>query len=251
MHKIRFGIILLAISFLLTSCARVTDPEKIFAGQSAEKIYTGGEQALAKREYHEANQHFEGLEVLYPFSQYSEQAKLDSIYSYYKDGDLPSAVASADSFIRLYPASPHADYAYYMKGVAQMFQTRSFAQTYLPVDISTRDQTSAKLAYQTFTQLITLYPNSFYAPDARQRMVYLRNIFAEHDLRIAQFNYKHHAYVGAVNRANEILRHYQGSPAIEGALVVQIEAYRQLHMFDMAQKSLDLLKQYYPRNPLL
>lgn len=233
---------------LLSGCATSKDPEQVFKGQSAEQIFAGGEQAMAKHNYDTAVKHFEGLDVIYPFSDYSEQAKLDSMYAYYKTGDYPSTAAAAESYIRLYPASPHVDYAYYMKGVADMIQTRSWSQRYLPVDIATRDETTAKQAFQDFNQLVTLYPNSVYAPDARQRMVYLRNLFAEHSLSIAQFYYDHHSYVAAVNRANEVLQNYQNTPSVEPALVVLYKSYRQLKMDDLAENTLQLLQTNYPES---
>ena len=50
--------------------------------------------------------------------------KLDLIYAYYKKKDFPSAAATAERFIHLYPRAKYVDYAYYMKALANFQQTR-------------------------------------------------------------------------------------------------------------------------------
>ncbi len=203
---------------ILSACSTTKDPEILYKGQSPLQIYTGGEQNLVAGQYDKAVSHYEGLDALYPFSQYSEQAMLDSIYAYYKAGDYATAAATAERFTHVYPANPHVDYAYYMKGVAEMIQDRPFSQRYLPMDLSLRDLVSPKKAYADFALLIEKFPNSVYVPDARQRMVYLRNLFAQRQVEIAQFYFERHAYVASANRANIALKKYPGSPSEKQAL---------------------------------
>lgn len=213
---------------LLSACSSTKDPEILYKGQSALQIYTGAEQNLAAHKYDSAISHYEGLDALYPFSQYSEQAMLDSIYAYYQSGDYATAAATAERFTHVYPANPHVDYAYYMKGVAEMIQDRPFSQRYLPMDLSMRDLVSPKKAYNDFAVLIQKFPNSIYAPDARQRMVYLRNLFAQRQVEIAQFYFVRHAYVASANRANVVLTQYQGTPAEKQALEIVQQSYQAL-----------------------
>lgn len=202
----------------LSACSTTTDPEILYKDQSAQQIFMGAENNLASGNYDKAISRYEGLDALYPFSQYSEQAMLDSIYAYYKAGDYASATATAERFTHVYPANPHVDYAYYMKGVAEMIQDRPFSQRYLPMDLSMRDLVSPKKAYADFAVLIQKFPNSIYTPDAKQRMVYLRNLFAQREVEIAQFYFVRHAYVASANRANIVLSQYPGTPAEKQAL---------------------------------
>jgi len=213
---------------LLSACSSTKDPEILYKGQSALQIYTGAEHNLAANKYDSAISHYEGLDTLYPFSQYSEQAMLDSIYAYYKSGDYPTAAATAERFTHVYPANPHVDYAYYMKGVAEMIQDRPFSQRYLPMDLSMRDLVSPKKAYNDFAVLIQKFPNSMYVPDARQRMVYLRNLFAQRQVEIAQFYFIRHAYVASANRANVVLTQYKGTPSEKQALEIVQQSYQAL-----------------------
>lgn len=236
---IRAGII--TGCFLLSACSTTKDPAVLYKNLSAQQIYTHAEQNLAKGSSDKAISYYEGLDALYPFSSYSEQAMLDSIYAYYDSGDYPTAAATAERFTHVYPANPHVDYAYYMKGVAEMVQDRSFSQRYLPMDLSLRDMVSPKKAYLDFALLIQKFPNSIYAPDAKQRMLYIRNLMAQRQLEIAEFYYARHAYVASANRASQVVEHFSGSSSEKKALEVMVKSYDALGLKSEAQKAQDLL----------
>jgi len=248
-NKLIFLFLWIAMVLTVGGCSSaITDPAIIYKDQSAEEIYRGAEINLAKRRYSTAVQQFEALDALYPFSQYSEQAQLDSIYAYYKNDDMPSTAAAADRYIRLYPRSEHVDYAYYMKGIADFEQDRGWLQRFVSTDLSKRDPGTTLQAFDDFSQLVRLFPNSVYAPDARQRMVYLRNLFANHELHIAQYYFARGAYVAAANRANYIVQHFDGTPQVEGALVIMVKSYRELGLEESANKALRVLQLNYPKN---
>jgi outer membrane protein assembly factor BamD len=249
--KQRYGIAFIVGCLLLSGCASTKDPADEFANQSAQQIYQSGELALAKGKYATAVRHYEGLDALYPFSSYSEQAMLDSIYAYYQSGDPASAAATAARFIHTYPGNSHVDYAYYMKGVAEMIEDRTWPQRYFPIDLSTRDPGSARKAYNDLGQLIQLYPNSSYAPDAKQRMVYLRNMFANGELHVAQYYFIRHAYVASANRASYVLAHFNGTPATEEALGIMVLSYQHLGETAESNKAQAVLQLNYPNSTVL
>lgn len=213
-----------------------------FQNQSSQQIFRNGEVELAKKNYHEAIRHFEALEILYPYGPYSEQAQIDLIYAYYQNDDYPAAAAAAERFIHLYPRSRFVDYAYYMKGMSQFEQDRGWLQRLFPIDVSQRDPGVAKQSFQSFSDLLRLYPNSRYAPDARQRMIYLKDLFAKHDLRVGEYYMRRGAYVAAVNRANYIIEHYQGADVMPNALELAVRAYQKLRLAGPANNTLQVLK---------
>jgi len=251
MRQLKF--ILLVISILtLSACASdktVDDPGAAFKGQSEQQIYYGGESALIAGNYAKAIKHFEALDTLYPFGEHSQQAQLDIIYAYYKSDDVPSTLAAADRYIHLYPMSPYVDYAYYMRGLSEFYEERGFLSTYFPTDFSQRDASSLKKAFLDFSELVYHYPNSVYTPDARLRMIYIRNIVASHELEVAHFYFVRESYVAAANRANGIIRHYQQSTSIPGALILMTESYINLQDYADAKQSLAVLKLNFSNNP--
>ncbi|RDH40715.1 MAG: outer membrane protein assembly factor BamD [Candidatus Aquirickettsiella gammari] len=233
--------------FMLAACAsHSNDPFIAFKGQPVGQVYQNAKTSLLDHNYSQAIKAYEALDVLYPFNRYSEQAQLELIYCSYQDGDSPSAKVAAERFIHLYPNSVHSDYAYYMQAVSDMDQDRGWYLRYIPIDLSLRYPGTMRLGYHEFAELINRYPNSRYAPDARQRMVYLRNLFASYELHIADYYFRRKAYVAAANRANEIIHHYQGAPEVQKALVIMIKAYRILGLEELARQSLAVFRLNYP-----
>lgn len=232
---------------MLTACAsHSNNPFIAFNGQTANQIYQNAKESMLNRNFNRAIKSYEALDVLYPFNRYAEKAQLELIYAYYKEGDAPSAKAAAERFIHLYPNSEQIDYAYYMQAMADMDQDRGWYLRYVPIDLSLRDPGTMRLAYQEFGELIRRFPDSRYAPDARQRMIYLRNLFASYELHIADYYFRRKAYVAAANRANEIIQRYQGAPEVKKALVIMIKSYRILGLEELANQSLAVYRLNYP-----
>lgn len=236
----------------LSACSSVTTtPAEKYQNQTANQIFTAGEKALHEREYRNAVEHFEALDTLYPFGPYAEKTQLDLIYAYYKTDDAAMAAATAERFIHLYPRSAYVDYAYYMKGMADFEQDRGWLQRYIVTDLSQRDPGTARKAFDDFSTLLKLFPHSRYADDAKHHMIYLRNLFARHELTVAQYYYRRGAFVAAANRANIIVQHYEGTNVVPDALVLMVKAYRKLHLEEPAQQALSVLKQNYPQSKSL
>ncbi len=241
---------LIVFAMLLSACA----PTKIqdqFKGMTSEQIFAGGEKALVKGKYDVAIKYFEGLESLYPFGPNAQQAQSDLIYAYYRHGDSASALAAADRYIHLYPTAPDVDYAYYMKGLVNYDRSQSWLQRKFKSDPAENDLTDFNQSFINFTELLQRFPNSQYAPDAQKRMIYIRNVMAQHELESAKFYMIHKAYVAAANRASFIVEHFQGSPQVVDALVILVQANRALGLNPQANNALRVLQMNYPDSPQL
>lgn len=225
-------LLLMSVTFvLLSACGKasfIQDPAQQYEGYTAEQLYIKGNQKLAARSYKKAVTVYEALQSLYPFGGYAEKGQLNLVYAYYQSGDYASAVAAADQYIRVYPRGQHVDYAYYLKGLSDYYSGRTWVQRAFPVDMSERDLDSAKQAFYDFRRLVQFYPTSYYANDARQRMIYLRNMFAQYELEIAKYYYVRGAYVAAANRATYVIQHFDGTPQARQALDVLIKANQKL-----------------------
>ncbi len=197
-------------------------------GWSASKLYAEASEDMESGSYKEAIELYEKLEARYPFGRYAMQAQLDVAYANYKAEEPEAAIAAADRFIKLYPQNPYVDYAYYLKGIVNYNRSVGFLDKYVPTDPSQRDPGAALDAFEDFSQLVKRFPDSKYATDARQRMVYLRNNLAQHEVNVARYYMKRGAYVAAANRANYVIERFQRTPAVQDALVVLVDAYRAL-----------------------
>lgn len=235
---------------LLSGCARysLSSPGAQVSKMTEEKLFVDGERALANGDNHMAVRYLEALDNQYPFGKYAEQAQLDLIYAYYKKGETAATVAAATRYIHLYPRSKNVDYAYYMKGVADFEQDRGAIMKYLPIDSSLRDPGTARNAFNDFSILIRRFPKSKYVADARQRMIYLTNLFAQTELNVAKYYFDRKAYVAAANRASFLLENYSQAQQSEAALVVLVKSKRKLGLQKSADEALAVLAATYPNS---
>jgi outer membrane protein assembly factor BamD len=240
----------LAVAGLITSCASTTDPADAYKGESAHEIYTRGKVALEEKSYSEAIKRFEALDIQYPYGADTENAQLYIIYAYYMKEEFPLATAAAERFIRLHPANPHVDYAYYMKGLSEFYQNLGIFERIFSLDLATRDLTQMQKSYADFHELVIRYPNSYYAPSAHQYVVYLRNLLANHEYQVAQYYYSRKAYVASAERSSSVVAHYEGAPVVVDALVLLIKSYRELGEKKLEQEATAVLKYNYPNKTI-
>ncbi len=238
-----WSLALLPFLLLLGGCSFFGEQEDVTKDWSASKLYAEASAELNSGGYENAIKYYEKLEARYPFGRYAMQAQLDVAYAYYKADKPEEAIAAADRFIKLYPQSPFVDYAYYFKGIVNYNRSVDFLDRFIPTDRSQRDPGSALEAFNDFAEVVKRFPDSKYAPDARQRMLYLRGNLARNEVNIAKFYVKQGAYLAAVDRCNHVIQHYQRTSAVRDALVTMIDAYKKLGKDDLAtdaQRVLDL-----------
>ncbi len=223
--------------------------EDEYADWNAEKFRAEAKKAVEAGSYEKAIKLYQSLESRYPFGDESAQTELDIAYAYFKNNEPDSALAAADRFIKINPRSPGVDYAYYLKGLVNYNRGIGFVDRFLPTDTSQRDTASAREALKNFEELIHRFPNSRYLPDARLRMIALKNNLAMHEVHVARYYMKRKAYVAAVDRASIVIDKYQRTPAVPFALLVLQEAYTNLELLDLASDVTRVYNLNYPNGP--
>ncbi|XOV90341.1 MAG: outer membrane protein assembly factor BamD [Pseudomonadota bacterium] len=242
------SLILVIALALLAGCA---SKDEVDLDQTELEYYQAAQSSLRSGNYQVAVQKLQLLEARFPFGRYAEQAQLEIIYAYYRSAQAESARAAADRFIRLHPQHPNIDYAYYLRGMASFEEDQNFLERILPLDPTTRDPGAARDSFNDFSQLVRRYPDSRYAPDAQRRMVYLRNLLARYEINVARYYIEREAYVAAANRGRFVFEKFQGTPSVPDALAIMVEAYMLMDMPELANDSLLVLKENYPRHPSL
>ncbi|MGJ8526514.1 Outer membrane protein assembly factor BamD [Halomonadaceae bacterium LMG 33818] len=208
-------------------------------------------KALKSGRYSDALPSLNALNSRYPFGQYATQTQLDLIYAHYQNGDYSAAISQAATYLQLHPNSPDAAYALYLRGLSHWEAGRGTLESLSLTDISMRDLGDTTNAYQDFYTLVNRYPQSAYAPDARQRIIYLRNVLARHELQVADFYLRDRDYVAAVERGRWVIEHYPQAQGSYDALAYMIEGYMGLNMDDRARQTLAILVRNDPNYPRL
>ncbi|MBV1932787.1 MAG: outer membrane protein assembly factor BamD [Porticoccaceae bacterium] len=257
----RLVIFFAVLSCLISSCSWVpfidTDTEAEARKKEELKTLTEKEffdriqKNLRAKNWTDAISNLQGFEAQFPFGNYAEQAQLELIYVYHESQDHEAASASADRFIRLHPRHPNVDYAYYIKGLASIAQTKGIFSNIVPTDETRRDPGEARQAFAIFSELISRYPNSTYAADARKRMVHLRNLLARHEIQAANYYFKRGAYLAAANRGRYVVENFQQSPAVPDGLAVMAQAYSMMGLRDLASDAAQVLAANYANHPAL
>lgn len=242
--------LIVAFAFAGSGCSYFQDKGDETEKWTEDKLYNEAKAELDSGSYQRAVELYEKLQARHPFGPHAQQAQLDLAYAYFKQEEGASAVAACDRYIKLYPNSEGVDYAFYLKGLANFNQgQQGLVERYLPTDPSQRDPGAAAQSFNDFSELVKRYPNSIYVEDARLRMVYLRNILAQHEVNVAKYYMRREAYVAAANRARYVVENYQQAPAMPEALTIMAKAYRILGMEDLANDALRVLELNFPNHP--
>ncbi len=225
--------LLIFISLLLLQACAGADKDE-YAGLSAKRLYKNARSSLDAAEFQTAATTLENLEARYPFSPYARQAQLDIAYAYYKFDELDKSEGAANRFIRLHPRSPHLDYIYYLKGLINFTRGAGLLDRWIPRQPYKHDPTVMENAYNDFATLIRRFPNSAYAGDAYQRMIYLRNQMAKKEISVAEFYIRRGTWLSAANRAKTVIMRYPESIWVKRALEIMKQSYTRLNLKKLA-----------------
>lgn len=215
------------------------------------ELYQKAHSYMVDGNLDQAELYYQRLVARFPFGTYSEQAQLDLAYVQYKGNKPDDAYSAINRFIRTYPAQKHIDYAFYLRGLINFNRSAGFSDRLFNRDKASRDPGFVQQSFDDFSLLVRRFPDSKYAADARQRMVSLRNSLARSELGVAMFYLRRHAYIGAVNRAEYIIEHYQSSPQTADALAVMAKSYHLLGRDQLAKDVETVLQLNYPQHAYL
>ncbi|MBV1775982.1 outer membrane protein assembly factor BamD [Burkholderiaceae bacterium DAT-1] len=237
------------LALALTACGTDPDKEKI-KHASAEELYQSAKTELDNSNYQLAVKTYEQLIAKYPYGSYAQQAELEMAYANFKDQEPAAALQSLDRFLKQHPTHQNADYAYYLKGLINFIEDKSFFARIANQDMAERDPKAAKESFEAFHDLVNRFPNSRYAEDSRDRMAYLITALADSELYISKYYYRRGAYLAAANRSKYVIENYGTTNRVEVALLIMAASYDRLNQKELADDARKVLKTNYPNSIL-
>lgn len=249
-HSKKFAAMALALSLSACSLLQVEQVDET-KGWSASKLYSEARDELSSGNYEKAVTYFEKLESRYPFGTYAQQAQMEIAYAHYKAGDQAQALAAVERFIKLHPDHPNVDYMYYLRGLINFNDRVSLFDFIAHQDLTERDPKALHDAFDSFKLLVERFPNSIYAKDAAERLNYLIDAMAQHEVHVADYYFRRGAYVAAANRAQNVVRDYRQAPAVEEALAVMVHSYDALGMTQLRDDARRVLLKNFPNSEFL
>ena len=238
---------ILGIFMLLLLVSSCSSNEEMPDERLVEKeLYDQAQTRLKNGSFSTAILSLEALESRFPFGRYAEQAQAELIYAYYMNSQFEASQSAAERFINLHPRHSHTGYAFYMKGLAAFTDDSGLFSRYFQSDLAKREVVMAQTSFGELSEFISRYPESKYVPHAKQRMIYLRNLLAEHEIYVADFYMKRGAYLAAIGRAKYVIENLPNTPQTPYALSILVEAYEILEYEELRKTSLEILNANYP-----
>ena len=210
------------------------------------ELYDQAQARLKNESYSTAIMSLEALESRFPFGRYAEQAQAELIYAYYMNSQFEASQSAAERFINLHPRHSHTGYAYYMKGLAAFTDDSGLFSRYFQSDLEKREIVMAQTSFDELSDFISRYPQSNYVSHAKQRMIYLKNLLAKHEMYVADFYMQRGAYLAAVGRSKYVIEHLPNTPQTPYALSILVEAYDLLGYSELKKRNLEILTLNYP-----
>jgi outer membrane protein assembly factor BamD len=238
---------ILGIFMLLLLVSSCSSNEEMPDERLVEKeLYDQAQTRLKNGSFSTAILSLEALESRFPFGRYAEQAQAELIYAYYMNSQFEASQSASERFINLHPRHSHTGYAFYMKGLAAFTDDSGLFSRYFQSDLAKREVVMAQTSFGELSEFISRYPESKYVPHAKQRMIYLRNLLAEHEIYVADFYMKRGAYLAAIGRAKYVIENLPNTPQTPFALSILVEAYEILDYEELRKTSLEILNANYP-----
>src|SRR5580765_754233 len=229
-----------------SGCGLLPDVVDETTNLNAEQMYNLAHDALVQGKYTRAVKLFEALEARFHYGRYAQQAILELAYANYRAGETAAAVAACDRFIRTFPNNQNVDYAYYLKGLVNFREDQGLLGYVYELDLSEREPKGMRESFAAFKELVAKFPESRYAQDSTDRMLYLTNALGKYEVIVARYYYNRGAYVAAINRAQASIVGYPQTLSNEAALDVLAKSYDKLGLTQLRDDSLLILKKTFP-----
>jgi outer membrane protein assembly factor BamD len=246
-------LVVLALVVSMSACSMFKSKGDTIDTMPVDALYDNAYSSLQNADYSAATKAYQRLIARFPSGEYNEQAQLDLAYSQYKDNQPDDALSTVNRFIKTYPSQKHVDYAYYLRGLINFDRTSTVLERFIPRAGSSarRDQGYNLQAFDDFSELSRRFPDSAYTADARQRMIFLRNVLAQFEINVAEFYLRNKAYIAAADRSQYVIEHYQQAPQAGDALAILTRSYLALDQKAQADQARQVLALNYPDHPYL
>lgn len=227
-----FGAALLAAAVGACSSA----PKETYVERPVEQLYNEGVDALTAERFAAAAKAFDEVERQHPYSTWATKSQLMAAYAHYQNNKYDDAIVAVDRFIQLNPSNRDVGYAYYLKALCYYEQI---------TDVQ-RDARMTELALRALEEVVTRFPDTSFARDARLKIDLTQDHLAGKEMEVGRFYMARGQYVGAINRFKTVVERFQTTSHVPEALHRLVESYVALGLKSEAEKTAAVLGYNYP-----
>jgi outer membrane protein assembly factor BamD len=225
----------------VSGCSYISMPSMPWSGAksdpSAEALFDEGMRNFNEKRYVRAIDNFSKLRTDFPFSPQMMQVELKIADAYYLNQQYPEAITAFKEYQSMHPTNEQIPFVILRLG-------QSYFDQFSAAD---RDQKNTEIAKGYFENVVTAYPKSPEAAEAREKLGKCLEYLAEHEFTIAEFYFKQEKYPAARDRFEEIVRKYKDTPTAVKSLFYLGESYRNEKNAIRATLAYEALIQHYPK----
>ena len=203
-----------------------------------EDLYAEGMRQLRTQNFGAASRAFDTVEREHPYSTWATSAKLMSAYTEYQRNRYTEAIGALDRFIQLHPAHRDIAYAYYLRALSQ----------YEQINDAERDQRQTEIALAALQDVVSRFPETAYARDARLKIDLARDHLAGREMHVGRFYQRQGLHTAAIGRYRRVVEEFQTTNHVPEALHRLTEVYLTLGLRDEARRTAAVLGHNYPGN---
>ncbi len=183
---------------------------------TAEALFDEGNRNFNDKRYVRAIDNYTKIRTDHPFSPLMTQVELKLADSYYRNQQYPEAINAFKEFQSMHPTNEHIPFVTLRLGQAHFDQFTS----------TDRDQKNTEIAKGYFETVVSKYPQSPEAAEARAKLAKCLEYLAEHEFNVAHFYFQQEKFPAARDRFEEIVRKYKDTPTAVKSLFYLGESYR-------------------------
>ncbi len=204
--------------------------------QSDAELYNEALEIFRTKDYPAAIDAFEEVERQHPYSKWATRAKIMSAYSAYKAQEYDDAVLILERFTKLHPSNKSTPYAYYLIALCYYDQISDVG----------RDQKMTENARKALREVVSRYPDSEYAQDAKLKLDLTEDHLAGKEMEVGRYYLVREEYLAAINRFKYVVEHFETTTHIPEALHRLVESYLRLGVVPEARKYAAVLGHNFP-----
>ncbi len=235
-----YKIFILLLLIFLSSCGgKELDTKNVIEEQDIDlqmiAAYKEGKEALEKGDAIFAAKKFNEAEILFPQSIWAPRSVLMAAYSYYSDGLYGDAIFELERYLKTYPQDKNQIYAHYLIGLSFYEEIKDEKKDIRPL-LKAKDK---------FLYILSNYPNTDFALDAKFKLDLIADILASKEIYLANYYIEREKWIPAINRLKIVINDYNETIYVEEALHRLVEVHYKIGLENEAKKYANVLGYNY------
>lgn len=227
--KISKQTLLALLALTLAGCSPNLSTESLTKRQ-ATQTYQSAMGHIKTNQYALAIDELETVQLNYP--QYAEY---DHILYHLADlqfklGRYIDSKDNAREYLISNPQSKYSEHMAYVEGMSLYHEKDNWVAELFLSPRHLRDNSELLMAKDKLNAFIAHYPKSKYRVEVNKAMVSVADQLARGEIEVANYNLNHKAYLGAIMRAEKVIKLYPKTNSAKEAYAIIDQSYKKLNL---------------------